>query len=65
MPAAAAAVVTATFAEFLLGWKTAKLKRLVDVFLDGFPHLVKLLLGVNEAARHGIVEQRIPLLLEV
>jgi arylsulfatase A-like enzyme len=62
----AAATVAARVGIKIFGPRhAAELQRLGDVFVDGILNLVHRFLGIEEAARHRIVEQRVALLLEL
>lgn len=63
---AAATVVAATTAtQFFIRRQAAQFNRLADLLGDGLLYLVQLLLRIQEFARHGILQQRVAVLLKV
>jgi len=62
----AATAVAATFtAEFLLGRESAQFEGFINVLVNRLLDLMKFLLGIEEIARNGILQQGIAMLLKI
>ena len=64
MPAAAT-VSAPVAAQFLFGGQTAQFERFVDILMNRLLDLMQFFLGIQKTARDRVLQQRLPVLLEI
>ena len=63
--ASTTAVTAGMVFQIFCRWHASKFQSLGDVFLDGMLDFMKLLAGIKKIAGHGIIHQRVAMLLEI